>query len=170
MDFPFGGCRARNVGEAEFYLRFALLVVGGFVGFLLNVWLQSTKEQREARAAKYAIQAEMDCAARDAEAYLQPRAVKRVGWRLSLRMYQSGLPKLMYVGAIERRISDALVNYYQNLEAFNRSLDLVEDHYTDGRNEPAHREVDRAHLKAIEITSGDALCTTSRAGSPGFFD
>jgi hypothetical protein len=158
------------VGEAEFYLRFALLVVGGFVGFLLNVWLQSTKEQREARAAKYAIQAEMDCAARDAEAYLQPRAVKRVGWRLSLRMYQSGLPKLMYVGAIERRISDALVNYYQNLEAFNRSLDLVEDHYTDGRNEPAHREVDRAHLKAIEITSGDALCTTSRAGSPGFFD
>jgi hypothetical protein len=105
--------------------------VGAIVGVGLNARLQDRREQREGRAAKYAIQAEMDCAARDAKAYLEPGTVKRVGWRLSLRMYESGLPKLLEVGAIDHAGSDALVNYYQNVEAFNRSLDILEDHFAN---------------------------------------
>lgn len=156
------------MSDIEFYVRIALVIGSGTIGFFLNAWWQGSKEQREGRAAKYAIQAEMDAAARDAEAYLQPGAIKRVGWRLSDRMYESGLPKLLQAG-IKREASDALVAYHQTVEAFNRSLDLIEEHTAAGRQQLAHEEVGRAHLKAIEIASSEALraLTKNPACPPG---
>lgn len=156
------------MSDTEWLVRMVLVLGAGTIGFFLNVWWQGSKDRREGQAAKYAIQAEMDAGARDAEAYLQPSAVKRVGWRLSLRMYESGLPKLMQAG-IKGEQSAALVAYYQNVEAFNRSLDQIEEHTAAARQKLVHDEVGRAHLKAIEIASSEALraLTKNPACPPG---
>lgn len=146
------------------------LVLGSSVlATLLALLAQTVRErwrrQEELLGARRAIQAEIDSAARHGKGYLEPGAVKLVGWRVSTLVYESVFPKLLGLSAVTHAAADALINYYQNLESFNRSLDQIADHQTNGRDELILGEVARADLKAMHVTSSQNLRAIADSGN-----
>lgn len=133
------------------------LGVGSVLGAVVTLAVQAMRSSRQGKAAQAAIQAEVDNAAREAASYLAPGAVRRVGWRLSCRMFETGLPKMIEAGMLSREAAEELVRHYQNVEAFNRSLDQIEDHRSGGRTEMVKKEIRRACLKAMQIVSARQL-------------
>lgn len=132
-------------------------VLATVLGLLVTVVRERWRREEELTAAKRAIQAEMDSAAMHGSGYLQPGAVKAVGWRASTLIYESVFPKLLGLSAVTHDAADAVINYYQNVDSFNRSVDQIADHEANERREKARQEVGRADLKAMQMTSSENL-------------
>jgi hypothetical protein len=135
-------------GSSVLATLISLLVVG-----LRERW----RRDEELLAAKRAIQAEVDSAAKHAKGYLVPKAFKAVGWRASTLVYESVFPKLLSLSAVTHEAADALINFYQNVGSFNRSLDQIAEHHANNRPDMARAEVLRAEIKAMQVTSAENL-------------
>jgi hypothetical protein len=132
-------------------------VLAALITLGITAHREGAKTEREFTAAKRAIQAELDSAAKHAHGYLKPDAIRAVGWRASTLVYESVFPKLLSLSVVTRDATDALINYYQNVESFNRSLDQIAEYKATDRENFASREAGRAILKAIPMTSSQNL-------------
>jgi hypothetical protein len=151
------------VSDADFLkLLLGSSVIATFVSLGVNRWFQSTKEEGERKSAKAAIQAEMESAAKNGFGYLKPRAVVAVGWRASTMLYETAFPKLLALGAVNKECADALLGYYQNLEAFNRALEAIAEHKGQDRMEEAKASARLAMVKAIEIMPSEMARETAQ--------
>jgi hypothetical protein len=125
-------------------------VVAAFVTY----WLKARGEERQRSAAKQALQAEIDHIEEHARGYLRIGTPRAPSWRPSTMIFPQALTRLTALGAMHRGAVAALLAYYGNVEAFSRSLDMVDEHMGTSRHQ---REVERALIKATLLVSAEHI-------------
>lgn len=145
------------------------VLTGGLAGAVVTTfiqwWMRTAAEDKQRSAAKQAIQAEIEHAADCARGYLKPKAVSSPGWRVSTALYAHCIPTLLSLGVVNRESAKVLLDYYNQVEAFNRSLDAIADHHGAIS---ASNEVWRARLKALLLVPAKTL--NAFAETPDFPD
>jgi hypothetical protein len=143
--------------EQLIQLFFGSSVLAAVLSFWATKIVQDRRDERAARAAKYALQAELDNAAASAGEYLDPNVPKAPVWRLSTALYERAMPTLLGLGWITNEAAQSLILFYNSVDSFNRSLDQVAEHLSNQSEFLAKEEMMRAMLKAIQLTSSRRL-------------
>ncbi len=92
-----------------------------------------------------------------AAGYLHPESPKAPAYRLSTLLYKDALPKLLSLAYLTPEATQALITFYNHVDSFNRSLEDITEHRSNGREGLMEDEAGRARLKAIMIAPARSL-------------
>jgi hypothetical protein len=132
----------------EVFATSSVVAAGVTIG--VNRFLKWQDDNALRSAIKQAIQAEIDFASDFGIAYLEPGSVKAPLHRITTALYSEGVPKLIALGAINYECSQALLQYYGNIDQMNRSLDLI---LSLREPEEKQEEIERTLIKACSLVS-----------------
>ena len=129
------------------FLTSSVVAAGITIG--VNRVLKYWDDRALRSATKQAIQAEIDYASMFGVAYLTPDSMKLPMHRITTAFHDEGVPKLVALGALNYEATQALLQYYGNIDQMNRSLDLAQSLQGAARAD----ELGRTLYKACSLAS-----------------
>ncbi len=124
------------------------IVVGSFIGFGLGEVKEWLARRRRGKAHWQALSAEAELCREKAEEFLRDR-VKAPLYRLPTLSYSHSFPVLLADGASNKAETQAITQFYNEVETLNRGLDQSNE--TSNDDQRPQEEFERNQLKAKRL-------------------